>query len=88
MLSARARRQLLQVTENTYKQLVLKVLATFEISWGSIAFHHTDFIQFQAFSLMHRMSLTHFSIWLGLYDIEFTRTPAYDALVTSRLAGE
>lgn len=37
---------------------------------------------------MHRMSITNFSIRLGVYDAEFTRTPAYDALLISRLGGE
>lgn len=45
-------------------------------------------VQFQAFGMMHRMSLTDFCIQLGLYDAEFTRTPTYDALQISRLGGE
>lgn len=34
------------------------------------------------------ISLTDFSVWLGLYDAEFTLTPEYDALLTSLLVGE
>lgn len=30
------------------------------------------------------MSLTEFSIHLGVYDTEFMRTPTYDALLTSK----
>lgn len=30
------------------------------------------------------MSLIEFSIQLGLYDVEFTRTPVYDSLLISR----
>lgn len=34
------------------------------------------------------MSLTEFSIHLGLYDADFTHTIAYDALLTARPVGE
>lgn len=68
--------------------MALEVLSTFEMSCDTIAFHSTDLIQFQVFGELHHMSLTEFSIYLGLYDVEFIRTPTYDALLTSRLAGE
>lgn len=68
--------------------MALKVLATFELSWGTIAFHRADFIQFQVFGKLHRMSLIEFSIHLGLYDAEFTRTITYDVLLTSRSVGK
>lgn len=68
--------------------MVLEVLAIFELSRSTSAFHHASCIKFQVFSALHRMSLTKFSIHLGLYDAKFTRTIAYDALLTSRLEGE
>lgn len=60
------------INDDTYEQLTHKVLATFKLSWVTIAFQCANKIQFQAFSALHRMSLTDFSIWLGLYDAEFT----------------
>lgn len=67
--------------------MALEVLAIFGISRGTIAFHHVDFIQFQVSFALHRINLTEFSIHLGLYDEEFTCTPAYDTLLTSRSVG-
>lgn len=64
------------------------MLATFELYKGIVAFNQADFIQFQAFSTMHKMSLTDFSVGLELYDAEFTRTLAYDTLLISRPGGE
>lgn len=40
------------------------------------------------FGTLHRMSLTEFSIQLGLYDVEFTQTIVYDDLLISRPIGE
>lgn len=77
-----------QITDKTYEQLAFEVLATFELSRITITFHRADYIQFQVFSALQRMSLTEFSDRLGLYDAEFTKTPAYDALLTSQQAGE
>lgn len=37
---------------------------------------------------MHQMSLTQFSVHLGLYDEPFTRTPEYNALLIERPIGE
>lgn len=53
-----------------------------------MSFDGIDAIQFQVFSTLHRMSLTEFSFWLGHYNVEFTRTPAYDSLMISRSSGE
>lgn len=83
MLSMGAWRQLFLITDNTCKKLALKVLATFELSRGTMSFHRADIIQFQVFNTLLRMSLTEFSIQLGLYDIEFTQTPAYGPLLIS-----
>lgn len=64
------------------------MLATFELSRCIIAFHHGNYIQLQVFGTLQRMSLIEFSVQLGLYDTEFTRTTTYDALLTSWLVGE
>jgi len=88
LVSVGAWRQLFMITDTSYEQLALEVLSTFEMFRGVIAFHQNDFIQFQAFGAMHKMSLTEFSIHLGLYNADFTRTPEYDALLTSRPPGE
>lgn len=50
------------ITNNTYEQLPLNVLGTFELSLGTVAFHWADFILFQAFGAMNRMSLTNFFV--------------------------
>lgn len=84
MLSAGAWRQLFLITDITYKQLALKVLAIFKLSRGTMSFYHADTIQFQDFSTLHWMGQTEFSIHMGLYDAEFTRTPVYDVLLISR----
>lgn len=83
LLNAGAWRQLFQITYNTYEQLELEVLFTFELSHGTIAFHRAYYIQFHIFRALHRMSLTEFSIHLGFYEAEFIRTPPYDALPSS-----
>lgn len=68
--------------------MAVEVLSTFKMSRGTIDFHHADFIQFHVFSALHHMRLIEFSIHLGLYDTEFMRNPAYNALLISRSAGE
>lgn len=68
MLSTRAWRQFFLITDNTYEQLALEVLAT---------------TQFLVFGTLQRMSLTEFSIPLILYDTKFTWTPTYDSLLIS-----
>jgi len=88
LVSVGAWRQLFMITDTSYEQLTLEVLATFEMFRGTIAFHQNDYIQFQAFGALHKMSLTELSIRLGLYDAAFTHTPEYDALLTSRPPGE
>jgi len=74
-------------TDTTYEQLTLEVLSTFDVPRHH-CFHQADYIQFQAFGALHRMSLTELSIQLGLYDAGFTQTPQYNALLTSRPPGE
>lgn len=64
--------------------MALEVLAAFKISHGIVEFYQVDFIKFQTFDAVHRMSLTNFSVQLGLYDVEFTQTLAYNALLISR----
>lgn len=76
------------IIDNTYEQLALEVLATFELSLGIVAFHRADTIKFQVLSMLHRMSLTNFSIRLGLYDAEFTRPPTYHSHLISWLTSE
>lgn len=44
ILSVGAWRQPFMITDNTYEQLALEVLATFELSCGSVDFHHGDSI--------------------------------------------
>lgn len=88
ILSEGVWRQLFQITDNTNEQLALEVLATFELSQCMIAFHCGNYIQLQVFGAQQQMGLMEFSVKLGLYDVEFTITTAYDALLTSRLAGE
>lgn len=34
------------ITDNIYEQLTLKMLVTFELSHGTVAFHSVDMIQF------------------------------------------
>lgn len=44
MLNAGAWTELFMIMDNTYEQLALEVLATFELSNGTIAFHHGELI--------------------------------------------
>lgn len=53
-----------------------------------VGFHRTDTIHFQVFVTLHRMSITEFSIGLGLYNVEFARTLAYDLLLIAQLGVE
>lgn len=80
--------QLFLITNNIYEQLALEVLATLQLSRGTIKFHRAYTIQLQVFGILPKMSLTKFSIWLGHYDAELTRTPAYDALLISWPSGK
>lgn len=52
------------ITDNIYEQLTLKMLVTFELSHGTMAFHLVDKSQFQVFGTLHQMSFTDFFIWL------------------------
>lgn len=88
LLSAVAWRQLFQITNNTYEQKAIKVSSTFEMSRDTINLHNANFIQFQDFGALHGMSLTEFSIHLGLYDAEFICISTYEALLTFRLVEE
>lgn len=74
------------ITYNTYEQLALEVLDTFELSLGTVRFHCTNIIHFKVFGALYWMSLAEFSIQLRprLYDVEFTRILAYDTLLISR----
>lgn len=40
------------ITDNTYEQLMLEVLATFELSHGTVVFHYGDSIQFQVYGTL------------------------------------
>lgn len=70
MVSTGAWRHLFPITDNTFEEMALEVLATFELSRRTMSFHRTNTIQFQVVSTVHRMSLTEFSIRLELYDVE------------------
>lgn len=73
--------QLFDITNTTYHELTLEFLATFEFELGMINFDRPGTILFLAFGSMLRLSLTEFSVHLGLYDEVFTHTPEYDALL-------
>lgn len=67
-MSARAWYQLLAITDTTYQELTLEVLATFEFHRGMVSFHWASTIQFQVFETCQQISLMEFSIMLEFYD--------------------
>lgn len=62
--------------------LTLKVLASFEFDRSYRSFNGVNAIQFRAFGQYHNMSVTQFSVQLGLYDEAFIDTEEYEQLPT------
>lgn len=58
MLNVEACRQLFIIIDNTFGQLALEVLATFELSLGIVSFHCADTIQFQVSSKVLHLAIT------------------------------
>jgi len=72
--------RLLFIQEPAIRSLTLEVLDSFEFdrSYRDLASINT--IQFRAFGRDHSMSLTQFSIHMGLYDEDYTETEEYENL--------
>lgn len=82
LLSMGSWRGLLSIQEPAIPMLTLEVLALFEFDRPYNTFSNINTIQFRVFSEYYSMSVTQFSIRLGLYDEAYNDTEENDQLPT------
>lgn len=77
--------RLFAIQEPVRRDTTLEVLALFSFDHDAVdtSFDTEDAICFRAFGQPHGMSLTQFSIYLGLYDQDYTDTIDYTQLLTN-----
>ncbi|XP_039118260.1 uncharacterized protein LOC120254177 [Dioscorea cayenensis subsp. rotundata] len=83
LLSVGAWDKFFSVQETVYREIVLEFLATFDFDLTQLTqinMSSSKVIQFRAYGVQYQMSVTEFSIALGLYELEFTRTFEYSNL--------
>ena len=68
------------IREPNYRELTLEVLTTFEFDYAYADCFGKDMILFWLFSATKAMSLTRFSIYLGLSDQGYTEAKEYTHL--------
>lgn len=72
--------QIFYITDPTYCELTLDVLATFEKKKGKVSWNRPDALSFQILEKCFVMSYTKLALLMGVCDEEFTRTMKYTNL--------
>lgn len=85
LLAMASWRQLLSIREPAICMLTLEVLASFEFDRSYSSFSSNNAIQFCAFGQYHNISVTQFSVQLGLCNEAFSDTEEYEQLSTDYL---
>lgn len=80
LLSVCSWQRLLSIRESAIRMLTLEVLASFEFDRSYSSFLSIDAIQFHAFGQYCSMSVTQFSVRLGLYDKAYIDTEEHEQL--------